>query len=220
MARKKVVIFGTKDLAALAKFYFERDSDYETVAFTADRTYCEGDSFQDLPLVAFEEVEKKFDPKTHLIFVPMTQAKMGFPRKEKYLQAKAKGYSFATYISSKATYYGTPVGENTFIFEDNTIQPFVEIGNNIVLWSGNHIGHSTKIADHVFLTSHVVISGHCVIEPHCFFGVNSTVRDYMHIAEGSLIAMNAVISKNTIPYGVYFGPRSEAKEGVRSTDIM
>ncbi len=33
------------------------------------------------------------------------------------------------------------------LLEDNTIQPFVSIGN-VTLWSGNHIGHHSTIHDH------------------------------------------------------------------------
>ena len=63
------------------------------------------------------------------------------------------------------TWSDLDVGENTFVFEYNVIQPFVKIGNNVVLWSGNHIGHHVVIADHCFITSHVVISGATVIAP-------------------------------------------------------
>ncbi len=218
--KRNVIIFGTKDLAQLAKFYFEIDSDLKPVCFTVDRQFITEDNFEGLPVIPFDEIEKKFPPKDNLMFVPMTQSKMGFARKNKYLEAKAKGYAFANYISSHSTYFGTSIGENCFIFEDNTIQPFTKIGNNVILWSGNHIGHHTVMMDHVFLTSHVVISGHCVIEPHCFFGVNSTVRDYLVIKEGALVAMGAVISKETQPYGVYFGSKQVLKEGIKSTDLM
>src|SRR3954464_2790430 len=104
---KKVVIFGTRDLAQLARFYFETDSDYTPVAFTADSAYVEGPSFEGLPLVAFEEVEKLYPPEDHFVSVPLTQAKMGRIRREKYEAAKAKGYSFADDISSKATYFNS-----------------------------------------------------------------------------------------------------------------
>ncbi len=61
-------------------------------------------------------------------------------------------------------------------------QPFVSIGNNVTLWSGNHIGHhSTTIT--VFLTSLIVVSGGVVIEEQSFIGVNATLRD--HITIGS-----------------------------------
>jgi acetyltransferase-like isoleucine patch superfamily enzyme len=97
------------------------------------------------------------------------------------------------------------IGENCFIFEDNTIQPFVTIGNNVVMWSGNHIGHHSVIKDNVFFTSHVVLSGHCTVEPYSWLGVNATIRDGLTIAEGSLVAMGACLTKNTKSWGVYMG---------------
>ena len=54
-----------------------------------------------------------------------------------------------------------PPGDNCFILEDNTVQPFVTIGNNVTLWSGNHIGHDSVIEDDCFISSHVVVSGTC-----------------------------------------------------------
>lgn len=218
--KKNVIIFGTRDLAQLAKFYFENDSDLNPVCFTVDREFIIETTFEGLPVIPFDEIQVKYPPEENLIFVPLTQAKMGITRKAKYLEAKKKGYKFASYISSKASYFGTSIGENCFILEDNTIQPFTTIGNNVVLWSGNHIGHHSVIKDHVFLASHVVIAGHCIIEPHCFFGVNSTVRDYTNVKEGTLVGMGAIVGKETQPYGVYFGPRVVLKEGVKSTDVM
>ena len=44
-----------------------------------------------------------------------------------YREGKERGYSFISYVSSRATRFaGTPIGENCFILEDNTIQPFVD----------------------------------------------------------------------------------------------
>ena len=63
---------------------------------------------------------------------------------EKYDDAIRRGYTLISYVSSKATTFpGFTCGDNCFILEDNTIQPFVTIGNNVVMWSGNHIGHHT-----------------------------------------------------------------------------
>jgi acetyltransferase-like isoleucine patch superfamily enzyme len=113
----------------------------------------------------------------------------------------------------------TPIGDNRFLLADNTIQPFVSIGNN-VLWSGNHIGHHSRIGDHVFFTSHVVLSGHCTVEPHCFFGVNATVRDRLTIAEGTLVGMGAVITKDTTAWSVYKGtPAAAANVSSRDLDF-
>ncbi|MFC5408934.1 acetyltransferase [Larkinella bovis] len=207
----KVVIFGVLDTAELAHFYLTHDSEHEVVAFTVNRDYLKETEFKGLPVVAFEDVETVFPPQEFRFFAPMTGRKMNKNREKVYLEAKAKGYECISYISSRATVFNNPIGENCFILEDNTIQPFTTIGNNVVLWSGNHIGHHGQIRDHVFFTSHVVLSGHCVVESYCFFGVNSTIRDYLTIAEGTLVGMAASITKSTEAWGVYMGNPAEKK---------
>lgn len=210
----KVVIFGVLDTAELAHYYLEHDSDHDVVAFTVSRAYMETDTFKGLPVVPFEDMEKVYPPNAFSLFAPMTAKNMNQLREKIYLEGKSKGYSFITYISSKATVFNNEIGENCFILEDNTIQPFTKIGNNVVLWSGNHIGHHGEIKDHVFFTSHVVLSGHCFVESHCFFGVNATIRDYTHLAQGTLVAMGACITKqNTEAWGVYVGNPAKKLEG-------
>ena len=169
----KIVIFGVQDFAQLAHFYLTREGRHEIVAFAVHRQYIVDDSFMGLPVVPFESLVITHPPKDFQMFVPMSSAKMNSIRQGVYEQIKAKGYRFVSYISPRATYYGTPIGENCFIFENNVIQPFTSIGNNVVMWSGNHFGHHSSIADHCFIASHVVISGHVTIGQNCFVGVNA-----------------------------------------------
>ena len=206
----KVVIFGTSQWAELAHFYLTHDSEHTVAGFTLDQEYLKAPQFKGLPVVPFEEVEKHFPPAQFKMFIPMSFKRMNHARAEKYAEAKRRGYGLISYVSSKATTYpGFECGDNCFIFEDNTIQPFVKIGNNVVLWSGNHIGHHSTIKDHVMLTSHVVISGCCTIEEYCFFGVNATVRDETVIARETLVGMSCIITKDTKPFEVYKVPGTE-----------
>lgn len=216
----QVVVFGVQDFASLAHFYIKHDSPHEVVAFSVNAEYLpEGGTFEGLPVLAFEEIERSYPPSKFQFFAPMSHRRMNRLRADVYQQIKAKGYDLISYVSSKATTFpGTPIGDNCFILEDNTIQPYVTIGNNVVLWSGNHIGHHSVIKDHVLFTSHVVLSGHCVVESFSFFGVNATVRDNSHIAEGTLVAMAATITKDTEAWGVYDGNPAK-KRAVPSTDL-
>ena len=216
----KVIIFGAQDFASLAHFYLNHDSEYEVEAFTVTRDYLPEDRiFEGLPIVPFEDVETTYTPAEFRFFAPMSHRKMNRLRESIYVQAKGKGYQLISYVSSKATVFpGVKIGDNCFILEDNTIQPYTSIGSNVILWSGNHIGHHSVISDHVFFASHVVLSGHCVVEPYSFFGVNSTIRDGLHIAEGSLIAMGACVTKDTEPWGVYDGAPAQ-KRKVLSKDL-
>jgi len=216
---EKVIVFGVGQLASLAYFYLTHDSPYEVTGFTVDRDYLKESEFFGLPVVAFDEMEKLYPPNEYKMFLPISFKRMNHIRADKYNQAKAKGYNLISYVSSKATTWpGFVPGDNCFIFEDNTIQPFVEIGNDVILWSGNHIGHHTVIKDHVFISSHVVICGCCTIKPYCFFGVNSTVRDETIVAKETLVGAGALIMKDTKEYEVYIGKATEPAE-FRSDEI-
>ncbi|MCB0490613.1 MAG: acetyltransferase [Cyclobacteriaceae bacterium] len=218
---KRVVIFGIQDFAELAWYYLGKDSPYEVVGFCVNEKYLpDPPFFHELPVVPFERVSQIFPPDVHGFFAPMSPKRMNRFREEIYHQLKALGYELISYVSSKATIFNNPIGENCFILEDNTIQPFTTIGNNVVLWSGNHIGHHGRIMDHVSFTSHVVMSGHCVIEPYCFLGVNATIRDGITLAEGTFLAMHSAVTKSTSPWGVYVGSPAKIREGVSSLDML
>ena len=216
----KVIVFGTQDFASLAHFYLKNDSEHEVVAFSVHQEYLpKEEALEGLPLIAFEEVQETYSTDEFEFFAPMSHSRMNRNRESVYAQIKAKGYSMISYVSSKATVFpGAEIGDNCFILEDNTLQPFTPIGNNVVLWSGNHIGHHGRIMDHVFFTSHVVLSGHCIVEPYSFFGVNATIRDNVRISEGTLVAMASSITADTEAWGVYRGsPAKKAK--ISSKDV-
>lgn len=208
--RKPLVIFGSGDIAQLAHYYFNTDSNYEVVAFTVDVNYIKESEFCGVPVVAFEDVAEKYPPDSYDFFIALSYSKLNAIRKEKFLAAKEMGYKLVSFISSRATLLNEGrVGENCFIFEDNTIQPFVTIGNNVTLWSGNHIGHHSVIHDHTFISSHVVISGGVEIGEQCFVGVNATLRDHIKIGDRCVIGAGALLLANAAPESVYIGSATE-----------
>jgi sugar O-acyltransferase (sialic acid O-acetyltransferase NeuD family) len=144
--------------------------------------------------------------------VALSYSKLNQVRAQKYYAVKEKGYTLPNLVCSRLVSWGdTEIGDNCFIFENQTIQPFVKIGRNVTLWSGNHIGHHSTIGDHCFLTSHVVVSGHVNIGPFCFFGVNCTIRDGLTIAPGTVLGAGATVVKDTVESGVYVGKPAELK---------
>nr|MBP7323909.1 acetyltransferase [Deltaproteobacteria bacterium] len=204
-----IVIFGAGAIAKLAHHYFSSDTNHEVAAFAVDKEYRNADSFLDLPLLEFEHVAHNFPPDKYKMFVALSYARMNSVRAQKYYQAKSLGYSFVTYVSSRCTFLSEhPVGENCFVLEDNTIQPFVRIGNNVTLWSGNHIGHDSVIGDHCFISSQVVVSGNVHIGSYSFLGVNAAIHNSVVIAPETLVGAGSVIQEDTIPKGVYVPPRT------------
>jgi sugar O-acyltransferase (sialic acid O-acetyltransferase NeuD family) len=210
---KKVVIFGTGDIGHLAHYYMIHDSLFQVIAFCADAAFITSKNFLGLPLVPFEEILNIYPPDDFDMFVALSYSKLNSVRTEKYNMAKEKGYKLASYVCSRSVIWpDLEIGDNCFIFENQTIQPFVKIGNNVTMWSGNHIGHSSIIGDHSFLTSHVVVSGHVEVGHSSFLGVNSTLRDGVKLAPYSVIGAGATIVKNTVEGGVYTGIPARLRE--------
>ena len=204
-----IVIFGTKENSELADYYIESDTVNTVVAFCIDGAFIKENSFCGKPVVPFEEIEASFPPEDCKFIAPLAPSSMNKTREAVYNRIKNKNYEFTSYVSSKATVLTKAIGENCFILENNTIQPFVKIGNNALIWSGNHIGHHSVINDHVTITSQVVISGRCNIGSYSFFGVNSTVRDGVTIGEGTFVSLGSIITGDTPPWSVYKSASAE-----------
>ena len=205
-----VVIFGAGQVAEAIWHYLAHESEHRPVAFTVDGEYIVKDEHLGLPVVAFERVQEQFPPESCGVFVAMSYRKLSAPRAAKLAEAEAKGYTAIGYVHPRAA---TPPGfvaqPNTFIMEHNTIQPFVQIGRNVILWSGNHVGHHSRIADNCFISSHVVISGGVSIGANSFLGVNATLRDNITIGSHNVIGAGALILKDTADYAVYPGKGTE-----------
>jgi sugar O-acyltransferase (sialic acid O-acetyltransferase NeuD family) len=215
----KLVIFGSGDMAELAQYYFNNDSHYDVVAFTVDADFLTDVTSFGLPVVSFETLSSSYPPDEYDLFIALSYSKLNQLRKDRYLSALAMGYSLASYISSKATVlHDGVIGDNCFILEDNTIQPFVKIGNNVTLWSGNHIGHHSTIADHTFLASHIVVSGGVEIGEQCFIGVNATLRDHIKIGNRCVIGAGVLLLSSAEDESLYIG--SAAQKSTRSTSQL
>jgi sugar O-acyltransferase (sialic acid O-acetyltransferase NeuD family) len=197
MNSKKIIIFGTSAFAEIAYEYFTHDSEYEVVAFTVSEKFKEKDTLFGLPIIAFENIESVYSPNAFEMHVALVYNKLNRVRMQFYNEAKSKGYILANYISSRSFVWPNVIlGDNCFVFEDNTIQPFVRIGSNNVFWSGNHIGHHSEISSHNFISSHVVISGFCNIGNANFFGVNSTMGNNLSVGDDCLFGSFTHIVKN------------------------
>jgi sugar O-acyltransferase (sialic acid O-acetyltransferase NeuD family) len=203
----KVIIFGAGKIADEAYFYFTNDSPHEIVAFTVDRAYLIAKENHGLPVIPFEEIQEKYPPVDHKMFVAVGYQDLNRFRAQKYAEAKAKNYELVSYISSRAANLGNvKVGDNCFVLEFATIQPCASVGNDVFIWSGNHIGHHATIGDHCYIAGNAVISGNTVIGPNCFVGVSATIGHEVTIGAESFIGAGCLITKNAEPKSVYVSP--------------
>lgn len=209
--KRKLILIGDSAFAEIAYEYFSCDSDYQVVGFAVEAEFKKRDELFGLPVIDVENMEQQFSPSEHSVFVAIVYSQLNRLRARLMHTAKAKGYALASYISSRAFVWpNAKIGEHCFIFEDNTVQPFVILGDNVVLWSGNHIGHHSTVGDHVFISSHVVISGFVDVGANSFLGVNATVANNVSIGEDCWIGPGALIIKDTEPKSFYKTAPAEA----------
>lgn len=211
MKSNKVVIFGSGEMASMAKYYFTADSKYEVVAFTVDDKFINGKkTYEGLRLFPWSETLKRFPPNQYSMHVAIGYTHLNKLREKLFFQVKNAGYTLVSYISDKTIVYpDLEIGENCFILEKNNLQPKVKVGNNVIIWSSNHIGHRTVIQDHVYMASNICISGFCDIGQRTWIGVGANFVDYCSIGSDCFVTMGAQVTAKKIPNGsVILGSRS------------
>jgi sugar O-acyltransferase (sialic acid O-acetyltransferase NeuD family) len=218
---ENLVIVGDSAFAEIAHEYFTHDSDYRVVGFSVDREYLKREQLCGLPVVPFDTLETRFAPSQHALFVAVVYTQLNRLRARFVSQARQKGYRLASYISSRAfVWQNVKRGEHCFIFEHNVVQPFVTLGDDVILWSGNHIGHHSVVRDHCFLSSHVVLSGYCDLGPSCFLGVNATVGNNVTIGEDCLIGAGALVLADTEANRIYGARATRPETGIGAREYF
>jgi sugar O-acyltransferase (sialic acid O-acetyltransferase NeuD family) len=210
---RKLVIVGDSLFAEIAHQYFTYDSPYEVVAFSVESEFLKRDSCCGLPLVPFESLQEAYDPRDHDVYVAIVYTQLNRLRTRLAAAAKQKGFGLASYVSSRAfVWRNVEIGEHCFIFEDNTLQPFVRIGNNVVLWSANIIGHHSVIRDNCFLSCQVAIAGSVDVGENSFLGINSTLVNDITVGPDCWIGPDVVLTRDTEAGSILRPARSDRRD--------
>jgi len=203
---RPVLIFGAGQVAQVFAAYLQ-DNRFEVAGFVVDAeflTNVDRPEPRRIPIYSAEHIEVAFHPGRHRFVAGLSFKGMNKPRAEKYASMLAKGYAPLTFFDKRAKFVGNSnIEAGSFIMDGNCIQPGVSIGENCILWSGNHVGHHTKIGNHVFIASHAVIGGACEIGDYSFIGVNATIRDGVKIGPRCVIGAGALILSDCEEGGVY-----------------
>jgi len=197
--QKKLIIYGIGKFAEYAAYVFQKDTDFSVMAFCIEEKFLENQTQFSKPLVEFESIESIYSPNDHYLYIAVGNNQI---RKRLFLEAKAKGYTLASYISSKSSYWDNlGAGEHIFIDEGCVLQPFVKIGDNSILFTSN-LGHHSKIGDHTLLSG-CGAGGNVSIGNGCYVGINTAIKQNINVADNCTIGMGCIIEHNTNPGEVY-----------------
>lgn len=217
---KNVIIFGTTQFAEILYFFLKQENKYNVCGFTVDKKYIKKETFCDLPVFPFENIEDKFNPKDFGIFICMGYTNMNTVRAEKFTKAKQKGYAIESYTHPTAVVLSKDFGEGNIIMENVTVGAFCKFGDGNVLWANAHIAHHTCIKDYNFFTISVAVAGNIRIGSYNFFGNNCTIKNGINIEDYSLIGAGCYLSEDTKKYGVYVPPKSYQLLNKKSLDFI
>jgi len=204
----KLIIYGNTPAAVQSHFDFTNDTEHEVVAFTVLNKEMKGTEFLGLPLVPFEEVESLYPPDEHQMFIAVYFNRVNSVRMKIFDEAKGKGYTLASYISSKAIVWeDLVIGENCMICDGANIRPFTTIGKNTFIMPNAVVGHDAIVGEHCYLAIAAVMLASSKVQDRCVIGANCTILNGVTVARECVISAGAVIAANTKEKGVYTLPQ-------------
>lgn len=197
-----VVIFGTGTFAQVVARYFG-----DVVAYTVDADYVQTLNLDQKPVVPFEELETVYSPGDVQVFVAVTQQNGHRDLLErKVCGVWKKGYETPFFIHPTAiTPTHCPLPQNCLISPGAIVEPFVSLGNGVMIRSGAYIGHHCTIRDFAYIAPKASMSGHVDVGAGAFIGNNATIRDRVTIGHHAVIGCGAVVLRDVRPYEVYQG---------------
>ncbi len=199
---KKLAIIGSGELSDQIIDQVEQSNDYEIIGLidnvdTGNTKY---------PIIGTDDdIEDLYKSgKVDCFFIGIGYAHFNVRKK---IYERFKGLiPFANIIHPTAFINSTvKMGEGVFVGVKAIVNYQSQIGNNIIILAGVHIGNYDVICDHTYIAVCAVLAGKVNVGECCFLGVNSTFRDGVSIAANSTIGCGATVTKNLEEPGVYVG---------------
>ena len=201
---ESVIIYGNGSVARTAYHCLTDDSPYEVKAFTVDRQVIAEQRLLALPVVPFDEVEDLYSPQQCRMFIAVGFGQVNQLRAARFEQAKSKGYSFVSYVSSRATVCSDLVlGQNCLIGANAVIQPSVTTGDNVLIRDNTFVGHDAVIAAHSYIGSGAVILGGAVVGPYSLIGANATIKNGVRVGSACIIGAGVALLCDAADKEVY-----------------
>lgn len=196
-----LVIFGTGGLTeTVARDVIAHDA-YRVVAFTVDAAFRRRKTFLGRPVVAFEEIERRYPPEDHNFLVVVTHTSDRFLAHKKVVEAQSKGYEIASFVHPKAIVAAdVRWGVNTIVGPGAILDASSVLGDGVVVRAGAYVGHHCKLDSYCYIAPRAAMSGYVKVGSYAFVGLNATLRDRIEIGPHALIGCGVTIL-NSVPEG-------------------
>ena len=107
------------------------------------------------------------------------------------------------------------IGDGTVVFPGVVLGAGVDVGVNVVLYSGAIVEHGSRIGEHAYLSPGVVLSGDVTVETGVFLGAGAVVLPGVTIGKHAIVGAGAVVVRDvpaeTTVAGVPARPRGPSQ---------
>lgn len=217
--KKQVVILGDTEFAE-ELYQVMITEGIEVVAFSVDKDYMKSNTFCNLPMFPFEDIENNIDMNTVEVALALGYSHMNEVRKNKYEECKKRKFNIATFCSERAFIYTKSIGEGCIIMPSVYIGPSVEVGVCNVFKSRISIPHHNVVGNFNWFASGCTLGGGAKIGNNCFIGLCTTVRNSISVADYTFTAATSYLHKDTIEGRAYMGIPAKIIAGKTSMDII
>tara|TARA_Y100000589_G_scaffold332322_1_gene391726 strand:+ start:3627 stop:4286 length:660 start_codon:yes stop_codon:yes gene_type:complete len=184
---EEIYIFGTGDVAEII-------ADYVLNKGIKIRNFVDFEIHKkkilNIPVIKYSKNLNKEIP----IFVAIGYKELNKNRSDKIEFLKNHEWNFANIVCSSIS--NQLQGENIFIANNVSIQPYAEIYSGNFIWDNCVIGHHCKLEENTWITSGSVIGGYTKLGKNSFLGINSSISHMLNIGEYSFIGAGSLVSKN------------------------
>lgn len=206
--KKKLIIYGNGRMALIVHQFVKVK--YDVTCFTVQRDLIQATTFNSMPLIPFEGIERLYNPKDYLMLIAVGYLQMNSVRRLKFIEAKAKGYTLATYVHPSVDLHdNVSIGEGNVVLDQVSLQPCVRLGNNNFLWSNVVIAHGCQIENDCWITSGVTVAGDTIVKSGCFLGINCSIGHRISLGEQTFVGASTLITKSTDSKSVYVSRGAE-----------
>ncbi|MCH2174649.1 MAG: acetyltransferase [Lentisphaeria bacterium] len=204
MNNPTVIIYGASQFARVITHLIEDHTNYQIIGYLDDRQNTWGDNFMNKRILGGSSV---LDETTKR---PFTNVVIGFGdtagRWKLTNELEKKGVKFLSIMHPDASVSRNVVlGEGSIVQGGVAIDPYVNIGKNVLLNKNTNIGHDTSIGDGCHIASGACLAAKCYIGSGTMIGMNASILSGVKIGQNSLIGAGAVVTKNIPDKAVAWG---------------
>ena len=219
---KKVIIYGTGNMAKLLYSDYVLNPSFEIACFIAEEKYIpESEKMFGYPVFSCEKVIEVFPKETCDILVADGRTSKMKGRVDTFERVKALGYKITNHVNPTANIEpGIIMGENNLIFAQAHLGFDGKLGSNNIIRQQAYIGHEFTIGDYNTFRPGCRVASRCEIEDYCHFGLGSVMIEETRVAEGTYIGAGAVVIRDTEPYTTNVGNPSRVIKRFSKEEFM